>query len=124
MVAQDGLPAALTAAPLQGAWGVASGSDSDDAKWEGRPALNQLRRHMQGSRLKACALRAGLCNSKTVDISPAEGSAVTVTVSRPKNSNKPRSSKNSTTSKKRVQRQAPAVTKLVGSVRPDLQVGD
>lgn len=68
------------------------------------------------------SLLAGLANSKTVNIAPAADNAVTVTVSRPKNASKPRSSRNSTTSKKRVQRQAPAVAKLVGSVRPDLQV--
>lgn len=65
---------------------------------------------------------AGLANSKTLDIQAAEGGAVTVTVTRPKNATKPRTSKNSTTSKKRVQRQAPALSKLVSATRPDLQV--
>lgn len=71
----------------------------------------------------ACPLAPpGLANSKTVDISPADG-AVVLTKSKPsKGKGKPAKAKASTTMKKDMRRMAKAVSKEVGSFRPDLKV--
>ena len=66
---------------------------------------------------------AGLANTKTLDISASEGSDVQVTVTRPKNKNKPGLSKSQAVSKKRLPRKYSAVQKQVSQIRPDLQVG-
>eukprot|EP00873_Tetraselmis_striata_P014494 jgi/Tetstr1/434758/TSEL_023809.t1 len=64
---------------------------------------------------------SGLANSKTVDISPADG-AVVLTKSKPsKGKGKPAKAKASTTMKKDMRRMAKAVSKEVGSFRPDLK---
>lgn len=69
----------------------------------------------------AIALSAGLANSKTIDIQSQDGATV-ITTTRPKNKSKPAHYLNTSTSKNRVQRQAPGVAKLATSFRPDLKV--
>uniref|UniRef100_A0A7S1SRK2 Ribosomal eL28/Mak16 domain-containing protein n=2 Tax=Eukaryota TaxID=2759 RepID=A0A7S1SRK2_9CHLO len=64
---------------------------------------------------------SGLCNSKTVDISPTD-SAVVLTKSKPtKGRGKPAKAKASTVMKKDMRRMAKTVSKEVGNFRPDLK---
>ena len=65
---------------------------------------------------------AGLANAKTVDIQPGSKNEVVITTSRPKNANKPLSSKQTYTTKKSSKRAASSIGRETKRIRPDLQV--
>jgi len=64
---------------------------------------------------------SGIANDKTIDLQAGEKNAIIITTSKPKNANRPLSSKQSYSTKKDSRRAASSIAKETKKIRPDLQ---